>query len=220
MAFGFLRGSGRERHQRAVDGVAGDRGELVRHDAVARHEGRLQALVGQLAHDQAGFRVQAAVVDDRNAGFLHLGDQRREVLVADIDAFIHGFGDAGRVERLLGFVGEALAVRGLVMDDRDLGVLEVGGEIAAGHCALLVVASAGAERVPQAALGELRVGCRRRDDENAVLGIDVRRRDGDARVEVADHELDAVSDELVGDRDALLRIGDVVADRRARSSRR
>ena len=31
---------------------------------------------------------------------------------------------------------------------------------------------------------------------------------------MADHELDAVGDELVGDRDALLRIGDVVADRR------
>jgi hypothetical protein len=29
---------------------------------------------------------------------------------------------------------------------------------------------------------------------------------------VADHELDAVRDELVGDRDALLRIGHVVAD--------
>ena len=29
---------------------------------------------------------------------------------------------------------------------------------------------------------------------------------------MTDHELDAVSDELVGDRDALLRIGDVVAD--------
>ena len=30
---------------------------------------------------------------------------------------------------------------------------------------------------------------------------------------MADNELDAVSDELVGDRNALLRIGDVVADR-------
>ena len=32
---------------------------------------------------------------------------------------------------------------------------------------------------------------------------------------MADDELDAFADELVGDRDALLRIGDVVADRRA-----
>ena len=33
-----------------------------------------------------------------------------------------------------------------------------------------------------------------------------------ARVEVSDDELDAIGDELVGDRDALLRIGDVVAE--------
>ena len=108
----------------------------------------------ELADDQAGFGVQAAPVDDRDAGFLHLGDQRREVLVADVDAFIHDFGDAGGVHRLLGFVGKALAVRGLVVDDRDLGVLELLREIGAGNRALLVVAAAGAERVPQAALGE------------------------------------------------------------------
>ena len=86
------------------------------------------------------------------------------------------------------------------------------GDVVAGNLALLVVASAGAERVPQAALGELRVGRRRRDVDDAVVGIDFRRRDRDARVEVTNHELDAVADELVGDRDALLRIGDVVAD--------
>ena len=166
----------------------------------------------ELADDQAGFGVQAAPVDDGDAGFLHLGDQRREVLVADVDAFVHDFRDAGGVHRLLGLVGEALAVGGLVVDDGDLGVLELLGEIGAGDRALLVVAAAGAERVPQAALGEVRVGRGRRDLEDAVLGIDFRGRDRDARVEVADDELDAVSDELVGDRDALLRIGDVVAD--------
>ena len=31
---------------------------------------------------------------------------------------------------------------------------------------------------------------------------------------MADNELDAISDELVGDRNALLRVGDVVADRK------
>ncbi len=58
------------------------------------------------------------------------------------------------VHGLLGLVGEALAVRGLVMDDRDLLVLEVVGEALAGDGALLVVATAGAEGVPEAALGE------------------------------------------------------------------
>jgi hypothetical protein len=41
--------------------------------------------------------VQAAIVDDGDAGFLHLGDQGREVLVADVDAFIHDFRHAGGV---------------------------------------------------------------------------------------------------------------------------
>ena len=83
--------------------------------------------------------------------------------------------------------------------------------------ALLVVAAAGAERVPQAALGDLRVGGRRRDHQHAVVGVDFRGGNGHAGVEVADDELDAVADELVGDRDALLGIGDVVAlfDRRS-----
>ena len=63
------------------------------------------------------------------------------------------------------------------MDDGDLGVLEVVGDVLAGNRALLVVTTAGAEGVPQAALGELRVGRGRRDLEDAVLGIDFRSRD-------------------------------------------
>ena len=47
--------------------------------------------------------------------------------------------------------------------------------------------------------------------QDAVLLVDLGGRHGDAGVEVADHELDAVADELVGDRHALLGIGDVVA---------
>ena len=98
--------------------------------------------------------MQAAPIENRNAGFLHLGDQSGEVLVADIDAFIHRFLDALGVQRLLGFVGETLAIRRLVVNDGDLGVLELLGDVGAGYHALLVVATAGAERVPEAALGE------------------------------------------------------------------
>ena len=48
-------------------------------------------------------------------------------------------------------------------------------------------------------------------EEDVVVGIDFGGGDGHAGVEVADDELDAVADELVGDRDALLGIGNVVA---------
>jgi hypothetical protein len=85
-------------------------------------------------------------------------------------------------------------------------------DIRTGNCALLVVTAAGTERVPQAALGELGVGGSRGDLQDAVFSVDFRSRDRNAGVEVADHELDAVSNELVGNRNALLRIGDVVAE--------
>ncbi|MCY1295415.1 hypothetical protein D9M70_447560 [compost metagenome] len=156
--------------------------------------------------------MQTAPVDDRNAGFLHLGDQCGEVLVADIDTFIEGFGEAGFVHRLLGFIGKALTIGGLVVNDGDLRVLEVGGKVGTGYCALLVVTAAGAERVPHTALGELRVGRRRRDLQDAVFGIDFRCRDRHTGVEVTNDELHTVSDELVGDRDALLRVRNVVAE--------
>ena len=52
----------------------------------------------------------------------------------------------------------------------------------------------------------------RRDLEDAVLLVDLGGRHGDAGIEVADDELHAVADELVGDRHALLRIGHVVAE--------
>src|SRR5262249_1740619 len=47
---------------------------------------------------------------------------------------------------------------------------------------------------------------------DAVLLIDLGGRHGDAGIEMADHELHAVADELVGDRDAFFRIGAIVAD--------
>ena len=50
-----------------------------------------------------------------------------------------------------------------------------------------------------------------RDEQDAVFRVDVGRGNRHAGVEVADHELDAVADEFVGDRHALLRVGNVVA---------
>ena len=67
-------------------------------------------------------------------------------------------------------------------------------------------------RVPLAVVGELRVRRGRRDLDDPGFLVDVRGRDRHAGVEVADDPLHAVGDELVRDRDALLRIRDVVAD--------
>ncbi len=145
------------------------------------------------------------------AGGLDLGDDRRIVLLADVDAFVEDFLLAAGVHEAARGVGEPLAVGGLVVDDGDLLVLEIAERQIGPQLALLVVAAAGAEGVPQLAVGDLGIGRRGGDEQDVVVGIDFGGGDGDAGVEVADDELDAVADELVGDRDALLGIGDVVA---------
>ncbi len=98
------------------------------------------------------------------------------------------------------------------MHDGDLLALEILDNVIGRDRALLVVATAGAEDVPHVAFGDLGIGGRRRDLENAVLLIDLGGRHGDAGIEMADDEFHAVADEFVGDRDAFFGIGAIVAD--------
>ena len=73
---------GREGHQRALAGIAGDLPVLVGDQRVARDRAGVHALLDHLAHDQAGFGVVAADIDDVDAGLLQLGDERGVVLLA------------------------------------------------------------------------------------------------------------------------------------------
>src|SRR6185437_10616619 len=205
-------GLGAEGHQRPLDAGAADRREFAVGDAVAGDHHRLHALVAHLADDQAALGVQAAPHQIVGARFLDLGDDGGIVLLAGVDAFVEHFLDAELVHVFERRVGEALAVSGLVVDHRDLLALElVAGELGPNQ-ALLVVAAADAERVPELAVGDLGIGRRGGGEQDAVLGIDVGSGDRHARVEMADHELDAVADEFVGDRHALLGIRNIVAD--------
>ena len=125
---------------------------------------------------------------------------------------VHRLLHAALVELPLDLVGEALAERRLVVDDRDpLRVLVV-DDVARGEHALDVVAAAGAEDVPQALLGELRAVGRGRDLEHARLAVDLRGRDRAAGAVVAVDEHDALGGELVGDGHRLLRVAGVVGD--------
>ena len=110
---------------------------------------------------------------------------RVEVLVALVVGLVHLLLDAGLVERLLGLVGEAFAVGGLVVEDGDVLALVVLGDVVAGDQALLVVAAADAGHVPELALGELRIGRGRRDLQHVAVGIGFRGRDRRRRAIVA-----------------------------------
>ena len=146
---------GTEGHQRAFGAGAGDRGELVGGDAIAAHERRLDPLGAHLPQDQPAGVVQAAPIDQVGAGRLDLGYQRGEVLVAHVDAFVEHFLDPALLFMFLRLVGEALPIRGLVVNDGDLLALEFLGDVVAGDRALLVVAPAGAEDVPHVAFRDL-----------------------------------------------------------------
>src|SRR4029077_18999003 len=100
-----------------------------------------------------------------------------KILVALVVGLIHLFGDAGLVERLLGLVGETLAVGGLVVEDGDVLALVVLGDVFGGDQALLIVAAADARHVPELALGEQRVGGSRRELQSVTVGIGVGRLD-------------------------------------------
>src|SRR3979411_1537002 len=76
-----------------------------------------------------------------------------KVLVALVVGLEHLFGEAGLVERLLGLIGETLAIGGLVVEDGDVLALEVLGDIGGGNHALLVVATADPGHVPELAFG-------------------------------------------------------------------
>src|SRR5215469_3251603 len=98
------------------------------------------------------------------------------------------------------------------MDEGDLLTLEMVEDVATRDLALLVIASASAEDVPHIALGDFWISRGRRDLENAILLINFRSRNSDAGIVVADDKLHAVGNEIVGNGNALFRIGDVVAE--------
>ena len=143
---------------------------------------------------------------------LHARDDRGEVLVALVVGLEHLFGKAGLVERLLGFVGEALAVGGLVVEDGDVLALVVLHDVFGGDQALLIVTAADARDVPQLALGEQRIGRGWRDFQDIAVGIGFRRRDRGRRTIVAGNEGDFRAGELFRHRTRLLWIAGIVAD--------
>src|SRR6185312_4753817 len=194
----------------ALGRLARELAHLVGARAVAEREDRLDAELARLLEHRAAGRVHAAVEDDVRTLGLDAREDRAEVglLVGGVRAADDR--DLVALERLLDLVREALAVRGLVVDDRDLLRLELARDVGGDRRALLVVAAHGAEHRLHAALGERRVGRGARDHRDAGLRVDLGGGDRDAGVQVPDHRGDLRVDELLRHRGAGRRVRLVV----------
>ena len=148
----------------------------------------------------------------RRCPALHPVDQIPIVDRPLFDLLVQPFRHAARIQLLLGLIGQAFDVGGAVMENRDLLVAPMIGQVIAGHDALNVVATDHAEDVGQPALGERRIGRHWRDHQDPGFGIDRRRRDRGVGAGVAGDEDHAFTDELVRQSHRLLAIAGVVAD--------
>src|SRR6185295_17614094 len=154
--------------------------------------------------------------DGVDARALQLGDQSGEVLLLLRIGVAHRRLQTGRFHVLLGLIGEALTIGGLVIEDGDL-LAGVGlCQPWARERALLVVATASAEDGLYAfrsrALGEGRIGRGRGHLQDALFHIDFRRRDRRAGAEVARDEYDALLHQIIRHLHGLLRIALIVTD--------
>jgi hypothetical protein len=120
-----------------------------------------------------------------------------ETILAGVYAFVQHFFHAGFVDCLLHFVGQAFAVSGLVVHDGNFFAFEVLGDVFAGNLSLLIVTAADTKDVPHLAFRHRRICRGRRNLQDAILLIDLRRRDGDARVVVANDEFHPVGCKFV-----------------------
>src|ERR1700730_11752619 len=118
-----------------------------------------------------------ADIDEVDVVALQARDDGVKILIALVVGLEHLFGQAGLVERFLGFVGEAFAVGGLVVEDGDILAFVILRNVFGGDQALLIVAATDARHVPELALGEQRIGGSRRDLQHVAVGIGFRRRD-------------------------------------------
>src|SRR6266851_5567056 len=111
---------GSEGEQGAFAGGPRDRRELLVGQRVASHQNGLKTLVAHLTHQQSGFLMVAAYVDEVDVVALQARHDGVKILVALVVGLEHLFGEPDLVERLLGLVGEAFAVGRLVVEDGDV----------------------------------------------------------------------------------------------------
>jgi hypothetical protein len=190
--------------------VAGELDEFRRAAAVGHHELGADAEVpGLLGHGSAR-RVHAAVEDRVGIRTLDLGENRLEVGGLVGREFAGNDLRTRRLGRLFHFVRHALAVGSAVIDDRDLLGAHVLGDVRSERPTLLDVVGDDAECGLESLFGVLGIRRGRGDLRNAGVGVDLRRGNRRAGIEVPDHRGNLGVDELLRDDRALFRIGLIV----------
>src|SRR5260370_38914921 len=112
-----------------------------------------------------------ADIDKVDVVALHARDDRGEVFVALVVGLEHLFSKAGLVERFLGFVGEAFAVGGVVVEDGNILALVKFRDVIGADQALLIVAAGNARTRPEVALRDRRIGGSRSNLHDIAVGI-------------------------------------------------
>ncbi|QTK80831.1 hypothetical protein AT6N2_C3366 [Agrobacterium tumefaciens] len=205
-----LQGVGGVGEDRAFAGLRTNVPEFAVRQAVTADNGSLGTDILELARQKTRFRVVTAKIDDIDIFRLQTSRQCAEILFTGCQGIIENLGDTAGIQRCFKGIRQTLAIGALVMNDRDLLVLEIGENVFRCNLGLLVVTTAGAEDIRQAAVGQARRSCRRRHHQHTVFGKDVRRRNGDARCYRTNDEMDPFGNQLVGCGNALLRLAAII----------
>ena len=158
--------------------VTGKFRHFVGAGAVAEHEHGFDAELTRLLQERATGRIHAAVKHDIRALGFDLGENRFEIGFLVGGAFTRNWIDFAGLQGFFHFVGQAFAVGGLIVDQRDFLAFQFVGNIGRQRGALLVITANGAKYCFEAALGQGRIGGRARNDWDARLIVNFRGRNG------------------------------------------
>ncbi len=194
---------------------SGQRLELGKPHRLVADQFRLETAGADLARDDGGVGLLRSDHDRAQRRVLQATGERDLALLARRETLgRHALGPALLVELARG-LHEALPVDAAVVDEPHP-LVAIEREQAIRHGARLQVRARDDAEYPRPdpLVGEARVGGRRRDQQDAVLGVDPRGGKARAGAGVTDHEHDTLADQLVRDRRPGLRVALVVDDHR------
>ncbi|MCE3248445.1 MAG: hypothetical protein K0R41_2270 [Geminicoccaceae bacterium] len=186
--------------------------EILADERIAADDLQIVASAARLADDQARLGGIAAEIERIDPLGLELVDESRVVRLTGVDRFELDSGHTVLAEAPQRLLGNALAVRLTVVDDRDVLVTPALGQVVTHQGGLDRVAAAHPEHVGESLLGQHRVARVGRDHQKASVRIDCRGRDRGAGTEVADDGGHARLHEFLGRGDRLLGIAVVIDD--------